>query len=310
MRIVRHAKHCPEAARHSVLALGNFDGVHLGHREILKRIGSIAHDSGLLSAVMTFEPHPVTVLKPNTPPLRITPFRQKAELLREAGMDVLFVQHFDERFSRITAEDFIRDILVKQLHVRHLVIGHDFIFGHRRGGNAELLRALSGAGGYTLTQVGAQGEGGVTISSSRIRQHLQAGEIRAANALLGHAYTLEGHVRKGQNRGTSLLNCPTANMYLKDHLRPAFGVYIAEARIENGAAWLPAITHIGTNVMFGGEGAVVETHLLDFSGDLYGKKLCVKPLHFLRPEENFTTVAALRRQMEQDIACATEHFNL
>lgn len=308
MRIVRHPEYCPESLRHGVLALGNFDGVHCGHKEILARTINIARDAGIPAAAMTFEPHPATVLRPGIPPLRITPFRQKARLIATTGIDALFVLHFTRKFSQMEAGDFIRMVLQKQLGVRHIVIGEDFHFGHGRTGNAALLAAMATECGYALTRIADIADAAERFSSSRIREELRKGDPEAASVLLGHPYILEGRVRKGEERGGTELGCPTANIPLKDEVRPRFGVYVSEAEVTD--TWLPAVTHIGVNSTFGGEKAVAETHILDFNGDLYGKRLRVRPLVFLRPEEKFTSAGELKDAIAQDIRNAREYFKV
>lgn len=307
MHILHETKDCPEHARHSVLALGNFDGVHRGHQAILQYTIDTAKKNGSPSAVMTFCPHPLTVLRPDIPALNIMSFNQKAQTLERLGIDVLFALPFTLDFSRITAEDFIRMILVEQLQVRHLVIGHDFIFGHQRGGNADLLRAMAEECGYRLTQLSTIAEGEEVFSSTRIRQYLTEGNIEQATRLLGHPYIIEGMVEQGKQRGREL-GFPTANIHLSNYLHPKFGIYAAEVCIEGEEQWHKAAINIGINPSFDDVKPLLEVHILDVSQDLYSKKLQVKPLHYLRPEQVFDDMDALKAQMQKDCDQVQEYF--
>ncbi len=315
MQIIRHYKFCSEVARNSVVALGNFDGVHLGHKAVIGKACKIAQENSLPSAVMTFEPHPVSVLRPDIPPLRITPFRTKAVLIRELGVDVLFAIRFDRDFAQITAEDFIEKILLENLGVRHVVIGYDFIFGHNREGNAGLLRKMSEKHGFGLTQVNEQGSGDLSYSSTRIRRCLQNGDIAQACNMLGHDYVIEGVVVRGDARGREI-GFPTANIRLGGYMRPAFGVYAADVSIQKSEArnqkpeyiTLSAVVNIGRKPTFGGEEDLLEAHIFDFNRDIYGRRICVTLRKFLRPEQKFNNADELKEQINNDCKQAREYF--
>lgn len=308
MKVVRHYNKCPDSAKNSVVALGNFDGVHLGHKAIIKKTLEVAKKEGLPSAVMTFEPHPATILSPNKEPFRITPVREKISLIKELGVDILFLMRFNHDFSLITAEGFVKKILIESLNIKHAVIGYDFIFGNKRSGNAVFLKKMAEKYGFSLIQLEAVSENGKTHSSTKIREYLKEGNIEKATAILGHNYIIEGRVIKGEQRGNQL-GFHTANIPLKDHIRPAFGVYIAKVRIENEATCRNAVINIGKRPTFGKNSELMEVHLLDFNKDLYGKKLRVQLIKHLRPEKKFSGIEELREQIKKDCERAISYFN-
>lgn len=305
MRIIRDYKHCPQEARRAVVALGNFDGVHRGHQAVIANAIAIAKKQGKPSAVMTFEPHPRAVLFPDTPPFRIFSFRQKVEKIRTMGVGFLFVVHFTPSFSKLTGEDFIQMVLMKHLGVSHLVIGHDFIFGHKRSGNATLLEVYEEKAAFALTHVKPVTEEKLTFSSTQIRERLRQGDIAGARSMLGHAYTIEGRVVRGENRGKSL-GYPTANIRLKNLLTPALGIYIGQVRIDQ--TWHQAAVSIGLNPTFGGTKPVLEAYLLNFKDDLYGKRITVRIHQFLRPEQKFDTIENLKVQIAHDCEEVRRYF--
>lgn len=301
MRIFRHDR-VEAADRGAVLAIGNFDGVHRGHEAVIGTAGRLARAAGAPHAVLTFEPHPRRVLRPDDPPFRLTPFRAKSRRLAALGVDLLFTVHFDAGFAARSAEDFIDTVLVRHLGVRHAVVGYDFVFGHGRRGTAALLRERGAAQGFGVTIVDAvAGEGGAVHSSTRIRDLLTAGEPRAAAALLGRFWEIEGRVERGDERGR-LIGFPTANLMLDDYLRPAPGVYAVRAGIEQGgrAVWHDAVANLGRRPTFGGSDLRLEVHIFDFAGDLYGRNLRVSLVEHLRPEQKFSGIDALKAQIAAD----------
>ena len=306
MRIYRHYDALPADARGAAVAIGNFDGVHPGHQTVINEAGLIAGDMCRPWAVLTFEPHPRAFFTPGSEPFRLTPFRSKARRIAELGADLLIVQRFDKAFSSLPAEDFVNIVLVDGLGAGHVVSGYDFVFGHKRGGNCELLLAMGAKKGFGFTAVNAQTDSsGEAYSSTRVRERLGDADPRGAAAILGRDFEIEGRVARGEARGKSI-GFPTANIPLGAYLRPALGVYAVRAAIEqeNGEIWLDGVANIGVRPTFGGDGVVLEVFLFDFDDDLYGKRLRVRLVDFLRPEKKFDGVDDLKAQIAQDSAKA------
>ena len=306
MRIYRHYDALPADARGAAVAIGNFDGVHPGHQTVIHEAGLIAGDMCRPWAVLTFEPHPRAFFTPGSEPFRLTPFRSKARRIAELGADLLIVQRFDKAFSSLPAEDFVNTVLVDGLGAGHVVSGYDFVFGHKRGGNCELLLAMGAKKGFGFTAVNAQTDSsGEAYSSTRVRERLGDADPRGAAAILGRDFEIEGRVERGEARGKSI-GFPTANIPLGAYLRPALGVYAVRAAIEqeNGEIWLDGVANIGVRPTFGGDGVVLEVFLFDFDDDLYGKRLRVRLVDFLRPEKKFDGVDDLKAQIAQDSAKA------
>ncbi len=302
MLVLRHFADPPRAARGSVAALGNFDGVHLGHRAV---IGATAEPARALSAprlVLTFEPHPRRLFQPDAAPFRLTSFRTRARHLEALGVDALVVLRFDRRFSEISAESFVTAVLVQGLGVRHVVVGYDFVFGHRRRGNTALLAEAARSAGFGFTEVQpVVGEDGAAYSSTRIREALAAGKPALAAALLGRPWEVEGRVEPGERRGRTL-GFPTANVTLADFLRPRPGVYAVRAGVDRGerTVWHDGVANFGCRPTFAGDSLLLEVHLFEYSGDLYGQHLRVRFVDFLRPERRFEGIDALRLQIAED----------
>ena len=306
MRIYRHYDALPADARGAAVAIGNFDGVHPGHQTVIHEAGLIAGDMCRPWAVLTFEPHPRAFFTPDSEPFRLTPFRSKAQRIAELGADLLIVQRFDKAFSSLPAEDFVNTVLVDGLGAGHVVSGYDFVFGHKRGGNCELLLAMGAKKGFGFTAVNAQTDSsGEAYSSTRVRERLGDADPRGAAAILGRDFEIEGRVARGEARGKSI-GFPTANIPLGAYLRPALGVYAVRAAIEqeNGEIWLDGVANIGVRPTFGSDGVVLEVFLFDFDDDLYGKRLRVRLVDFLRPEKKFDGVDDLKAQIAQDSAKA------
>src|SRR5262249_29365530 len=302
MRILRHPAVLEPADRGSVVAIGNFDGVHLGHQIVIGRHAEIARNLGAKLAVLTFEPHPNQVFHPEAPPFRLTPFRAKARHIEALGVDLLFVLPFDLEFSKVAADEFVRTLIVESLHARHAVVGYDFHFGHQRGGTPKVLRGLGERWSFDVTIVAPlEATGGTIYSSTRIRQHLAEGRAREAAALLGRPFEIEGRVEMGDQRGRTI-NFPTANLRLGDYLRPAGGVYAIQVEIEAEAParWHDGVANLGTRPTVGGTDLRLEAHLFDFAGDLYGKHLRVALIEHLRPERKFSGIDQLKAQIAAD----------
>lgn len=287
MQIFHSLAHYPEP---TALAIGNFDGLHLGHKAILET----AKATGLTPAVLTFEPHPSRLFRPTDPVARITTMADKFRLLKGAGIAVTFVQHFHNNFSQTTAEDFIRHALQQRYHAKHIIVGEDFVFGHRRQGNIPLLRT---AGLEVTALPPVTGSGGNACSSTRIRQAIAGGDIATANALLGRPFAVTGHVRQGQQKGR-LIGFPTLNLRIRPELvQPRYGVYAVTA---NGQK---AIANFGVRPTVTDDKAPwLEIHLLE-NGAIpgYGDRITVGFHDFIRPEMKFANLEALQLQIAQDI---------
>jgi len=301
MHIFRHFENLPEEVRGASIAIGNFDGVHLGHRAVIGEAGRIAHDQGIPWAVLSFEPHPRALFTPDAEPFRLTPFRTKARHIEELGVDNLIVLHFDKAFTNLSADDFIGRVLVEALGARHVVSGYDFVFGHKRAGNCELLLRKGQEEGFDFTCVSAVDDGQTVYSSTAIRECLKTGDPRAAGRLLGRDFEIEGRVEHGDARGRSI-GFPTANLHLGEYLRPAHGVYAIRAGIDEAAAtkWYDGVANYGSRPTFDGNDTILEAHLFDFDGDLYGRHLRIALVDFLRPEKKFDGIDDLKAQIALD----------
>ncbi|HEY6334629.1 MAG TPA: bifunctional riboflavin kinase/FAD synthetase [Alphaproteobacteria bacterium] len=302
MRVFRHYTELPENARGAVVAIGNFDGIHRGHQAIIDEAARLARGMAAPLAVLTFEPHPRGFFRPELPPFRLTPFRIKARLIQSLGVDELFVLTFDEALSKLTAERFVADVLVAGLGIRHAVVGDNFAFGHKRGGNAQLLASLGKAASFGVTCLTrVRGPADEIYSSTRVRDYLQAGNPTRAALLLGRYWEIEGRVQPGDRRGRTL-GYPTANLALDGFLEPARGVYAVRAGIDHGheIQWHDGVANLGVRPMFDGKTLLLETHLFDFSGEIYGRHLRVALVDHLRPEIKFESVADLIAEMTED----------
>jgi riboflavin kinase / FMN adenylyltransferase len=299
MRIFRHYEELPAVVRGGVVALGNFDGVHLGHQAVIGKALDLAKSLGAPAGVMTFEPHPRSVFTPDQPPFRLTPFRIKARLIEALSVDFLLMQHFDKAFAGHTAEQFIEEVLLRGLGVRAVVVGYDFCFGKGRQGSVEMLR---GRPEFQTVTVDAQtGPDGQTYSSNLIRQSLLDGKPDMAARILGRPWEIEGRVETGDQRGRTI-GFPTANLHLGDYMRPALGVYAVRAGIDQGTGtvWHDGVANLGRRPTFDKQDEILEAHLFDFDGDLYGRHLRVALAGYIRPERKFDGLPALKAQIAAD----------
>lgn len=303
MDIYRHYHPLPDDARGAVVAIGNFDGIHLGHQAVIARADALARQAGARPGILTFEPHPRGFFQPQAAPFRLTPFRSKAERLRRLGVEVLYNLHFNALLAAKSAEDFVRDVLVRGLGIRHAVVGYDFVFGNRRRGTAAMLQELGARLGFAVTIVEPVQRAGELYSSTRIRRLLQEGRPRDAARLLGCDWEIDGRVEHGDERGRTL-GFPTANLYLEDYLRPAAGVYAVRAGLDRDGPWYGGAANFGTRPTFDGGDLRLEVHLFDFHGDLYGRHLRVALVDYLRPDWKFSGVAALTAQIAKDCTAA------
>jgi riboflavin kinase/FMN adenylyltransferase len=306
MRILRHFENLPEDARGGAVALGNFDGVHRGPQAL---IGAAADAAASLDAplvVTTFEPHPRSFFAPHDPPFRLTPFRSKALLLQALGVDVLLVLTFDRAMTHVSAEDFVRQVLVDGLAVRQVTVGSDFRFGHRRGGDVGLLERMGESAGFSVDLVApVSAADGEVYSSTRVRDYLAAGKPAHAAALLGRPFEIEGRVLSGDRRGRTI-GFPTANLGLDGYLLPAFGVYAVRAGIGDGDApeWVDGVANLGCRPTVDGEQLLLEAHLFDFDREIYGEHLRIALIEYIRPERRFDGLDALKAQIGEDCVTA------
>jgi riboflavin kinase/FMN adenylyltransferase len=292
------------ALKGGVIALGNFDGVHLGHQAVVRTAVERARGWGVPALVLTFEPHPRSVLKPQIAPFRLTPAPVKEKLLRALGVDEVITLPFTLEFSNLSAEDFVQKILIERLGVSHIVAGFDYVFGHKRGGTMPLLRQWLGPHGVGVTEVTPfRDSGGLIMSSSRTRELLQQGDLNTAAHILGRPWSITGVVEHGAKRGSGI-GAPTANIGLDDYLRPKFGVYAVNVRrVRDGPLW-QGVANIGTRPTVDGKTEMLEVHLFDFHENLYGEALEVILLDFIRPEQVFDGLPALKAQIAKDIETA------
>jgi riboflavin kinase / FMN adenylyltransferase len=301
-----HGTDNAKIARPTVLTLGVFDGLHLGHQLIMQTVVERARAVGAVPTVITFEPHPRAVLHPDSAPPLLQTFDQKIEAFGVLGIEQTIVIHFDREFSQIRAEDFLRDVVVDRLQTKEVYLGRGFAFGHNRAGNIDLLRQVSGRLGFLADEVPEVRLRGHRIGSTRIRELLSEGRVNLARRMLGRPYGVEGRVVRGAERGAQL-GFPTANLHPQNRVIPRGGVYVTATLIEG--QWRRSVTNIGTRPTFErGAETSVETFVLNWSGNLYGDVVRVRFLHRLRDEKKFNSIAELRAQIEGDVARAKEYF--
>jgi riboflavin kinase/FMN adenylyltransferase len=281
----------------SVVTIGNFDGMHLGHRALIDTGKRLAL-SGDSVTVVTFEPLPQAFFRPGRAPARLTTVRQKLELMRKAGVDCTWLMRFGARLAGLTAREFVEQVLVRKLNARWVVVGEDFRFGKGKEGNVAFLRALGGELGFSVATVPAVLNGGERISSSGIRTRLAAGDFKSAAGWLGRPFRMEGRVIRGAALGRKL-GYPTANLAIRAHPSPLGGVLAAYSRVEGGP-WLPSVTNLGRRPVVGGKESLLEVHFFDFDEDLYGQRLEVQFVAKLRDELNFESLEDLVEQMKRD----------
>lgn len=294
--------------RHSVVTIGTFDGVHIGHSAILKRLVETAKKEDLDSVVLTFFPHPRMVLQQHSEISLLNTIDERAQLLEKTGLEHLVIHQFTHAFSRLTALEYVRDILVNGLKAKKIIIGYDHRFGRNRTANIENLKEFGLTYGFEVEEISAKELDDVTISSTKIRNALNAGDIETANSYLGYNYMLTGEVEKGKALGRTI-NYPTANLKLKEKYKliPKNGVYVVASIIEGKKIF--GITSIGTNPTVGGKKRTIETHFLNFNKDLYGKEITIEFLKHIRNEETFDSIEELRQEIEIDEKKAIQFLN-
>ncbi len=303
MRWLDHRERMPDSLRGAVIALGNFDGFHLGHQAVAGEAISWARSEGRPSIVATFDPHPVRLFKPDAPPFRLTTLEQRQELYLAAGATAMLVFHFDRDLAGTTAEDFVNVLLHDRMGAAGVVTGEDFTFGKGRGGNRQVLEELGRAAGIATRAVPPVMDGGQPVSSSRVRDALQAGDCETASRLLTRPFAIRGVVQHGDKLGRTI-GYPTANLPLEGYLRPRYGIYAVTGRVLATGQELNGAANIGVRPTFDPPKELLEPYFFDFDGDLYGQEIEVAFHHFLRPEAKFETLEALQAQMAKDCEAA------
>lgn len=294
----------PPRYRGAIVALGNFDGFHLGHQAVVGRAVERARAEGRPAIVGTFDPHPQRYFRPDSPWFRLTTMDQRQRLLAEAGADAMLVFPFNAELAALSARAFARERLVSFIGAGGVVTGDDFTFGKGREGDASLLATLGAELGYSAETVAPVQLDGETVSSSRIREHLREGRPAEAARLLTRPFAIEGVVQKGDQVGRTL-GFPTANLSMANYLRPAYGIYAVRGRLPDGRV-LGGVANLGIRPTFDPPVELLEPYFFDFSGDLYGQTIEVALIDYLRPEAKFDSLEALRAQMDLDAARARE----
>ncbi|MDZ7588198.1 MAG: bifunctional riboflavin kinase/FAD synthetase [Parasphingorhabdus sp.] len=294
----------PDPLRGAVIALGNFDGFHKGHQAVAGAAIDWARAQGRPAIIATFDPHPVRYFRPDTPPFRLTSLDQREQLFTAAGADAMLVFTFGSELANTSAEDFVTKLLIERFGAAAVVTGEDFTFGHNRGGNIDVLRAIGEASGLATRAVAAVTDIDEIISSSRIRASLKEGDCTTASRLLTRPFAIQGEVIHGDKNGRKL-GYPTANIELGQYLRPRFGIYAVRGRLADGRM-LDGAANIGIRPTFDPPKELLEPYFFDFSGDLYGQTIEVELHHFLRGEARFDTLDELSAQMARDCEQARE----
>lgn len=296
------------SSKKTILTLGTFDGVHIGHKKILERITQNTENGKYESLVLTFFPHPRMVLQEKSEIKLLNTIDEKIDLLEMAGIENLVIHPFDEKFSRLTAEEFVKTVLVNQFNIHKIIIGHDHRFGRNRTANIDDLIAFGKQYGFEVEQISAQEINDISVSSTKIRVALEEGEIALANEYLGYDYFLTGTIIKGKQLGRTI-GFPTANLKIEENYKliPRNGVYIVSSILNNKRFF--GMMNIGYNPTVGGENQSIEINFFDFDADLYHQKITVSILHRIRSEQKFDSVSLLKTQLEIDETTARTYIN-
>jgi riboflavin kinase/FMN adenylyltransferase len=303
MLLCRSLDELPPPAGPTAVTVGNFDGVHLGHREMFRRLMARARDMGGKSVVVTFRPHPLKVLNPSHPLRLINTYEEKETLIEASGVDALLVIPFDRDFAAVSPEEFVGEVLVKRLGMKHLVVGYDYGFGRDRRGNATLLRNLGESYGYTLELLEPIGNGGTVYSSTSVRRMIEAGDVAGVVAILGRHFSLAGRVVHGHHRGRGL-GFPTANLVTEKELIPRDGVYAVKVKV--GERLLDGACNIGCNPTFGDAERAIEVFILDHGEELYGQEVRLYFVERIRDERAFAGKEELMAAISRDVARCRE----
>lgn len=291
----------------SVITIGTFDGVHIGHQKIIKRLTSLAKEKNLDSAILTFFPHPRMVLQKNLDIKLLNTIDEREQILSSFKLDHLIIKKFTKEFSRLTAHDYVKNILVDELNAKYIIIGYDHRFGKNRRANIEDLKTYGLEFGFEVEEISVQDIEDVAVSSTKIRNALIDGDILTANAYLGYNYFLTGTVIKGKGIGKTI-NFPTANLYIKEayKLIPKNGVYVVKSIINNSFVY--GMMNIGTNPTVNGTQQSIEIHFFDLNKNLYDENLKIELLHRLRDEQKFESIDALKAQLQKDQITANNYI--
>ena len=301
-----HGTDNADISRPTVVTLGVFDGLHIGHQLIMKTVVDRARAAGAVPTVITFEPHPRAVLHPESAPPLLQTFDQKIEALGVLGIEQTIVIHFDMAFSQVRAEDFLREVVVDRLQAKEVYLGRGFAFGHNREGHIDLLRTVSKDLGFVADEVPEVQIRGERVSSSRIRELILQGRMNLARRMLGRPYGVQGSVVRGDARGQAI-GFQTANIDPQNRVIPRRGVYVTTILIDG--QWRRSVTNVGLRPTFGdATQSSIETHVLHWSGDLYERTVRVRFLHRLRDEKKFSSIDELKSQIERDVARAEDYF--
>lgn len=301
MHVIQSHKHVPQEYRGASVAIGNFDGVHRGHRALIREAKAEARAKRVPSAVMVFEPHPREFFQPNEVQFRLTTLKRKLAIFEKLGVDLVFVEPFDAELAALPAEAFIERVLVAGLGATHVVIGYDFYFGHKRGGNPELMVRAGEELGFGVTVMPPIAEDGEVFSSSAVRLHLAQGDVKGVTHMLGEPWRVSGKVIGGAKRGTGM-GFPTANLPMPKGTTLGHGIYAVRAHLDGMAH--DAAAYLGTRPTFDDGQPVLEVFLFDFNGDIYGREIEIEFVDFIRGDRRFRSVEELVAQMEADIAQA------
>ena len=307
MRVLRSISELSELSGPLFLAIGVFDGVHLGHQTVISTSAKHAKEAEGTAVVVTFDPHPVKVLRPNNAPHLLTATQHKIALIRDLGVEHLLVLHFDRTFAATSPEDFVLQLVENSKPLREICVGHEWSFGKGRAGNLALLKKLGEIHGFKVIGVEAVKVNGEVVSSTAIRQAVEAGDLVKATQMLGREYTILGTVVRGEQLGRKL-GFPTANLSAHSEQFPPNGVYVTEARL--GGAFYRGVANLGFRPTVAGEKSarLLELHLFDLDREIYGEEMEVRFLRYLRPEQKFADVEALKVQIATDVRQARESF--
>ncbi len=304
MKIISGLENIHKQIKRPALTIGNFDGVHLGHKALFNRVKEWAKVLDGESVVMTFDPHPLQVLSPRNGPAFITLHQQKLDLIASCGIDTTIVVPFSREFAQISATDFVKDILVDRIGVKAIVVGYDYRFGRDREGNIDFLKKMGDSNGFQLEVVSGIEMEGTVVSSTVIRRFICDGQLKEACRLLGRPYEVSGAVVRGRERGGRMLGFPTANVVMASQASPKPGVYAMEVELD-GKTYFGA-ANLGYNPTFGDTDLSLEVHILDFDADIYGKQITVRFIDRLRDEKRFSSLAELSAQIQRDVEKARE----
>lgn len=311
MRTLSSYTGLPEADKGAVIALGNFDGLHRGHQAVIKAAQEIAKEKSTPMGIGLFRPHPIRFFKPDAPPFRLMSPAIRAEVMAGLGVERLYEIPFTEALRDMDDTDFVELVLHQGLGIKHVVVGQDYGFGKNRCGDVDSLTRLCEARGIGVTPMAPVGLHHLygKYGSTEIRKALQAGDVFHAQHMLSRPWMVDGIVAKGQQRGRTI-NFPTANLDFGDLVRPKFGVYCVEVRLQGETEWRAAVANTGNRPTVGGEEARLEVHILDFNQDIYGQRITVRFRSFIRPEQKFESFEALKEQIEKDALGARAIFGL